>query len=72
VGVQLLITADTVILCEVYLNFFQNFFFFCFAMLELLCETFDVRYVVLTVVIVSTVFWDVMPCSQRGKCQYVG
>jgi len=41
-------------------------------MLELLCETCDVRYVVLTVVTVSTVFWDVTPGSQRGKCQYVG
>ena len=47
-------------------------FFLCFVLLELLCETFDVRYVLLTVVTVSTILWDVMPCSQRGKCQYVG
>jgi len=42
VGVQLLITVDIVILCELYLNLFQNFFFLCFAgnfVWNLWCET---------------------------------
>jgi len=38
VGVQLLITVDTVILCELYLNLFQNIFFFA-----LFCWNFCVK-----------------------------